>query len=211
MHRYIRPALFALMTMLLATPAWAGAPTDYIKARTAVVAEILGKAESKQRADELNKALAETVDFRELAGRALKEHWTKRTPEEQQEFLDLLQRMLRANYQKKLQGKKLERDYTLTYTDEKIRKEIALVKVDVVLKDGKKPLVYKLLQRGGSWVVFDIVIDDISLEETYSEDYTAIIIDEGWPALIQKMKDRVKELEAPPAKKAAKKKASKSK
>jgi phospholipid transport system substrate-binding protein len=199
------------MTMLLAAPAWAGAPTDYIKARTAVVAEILGKAESKQRADELNKALTETVDFRELAGRALKGHWTKRTPEEQQEFLDLLQRMLRANYQKKLQGKKLERDYTLTYTDEKIRKEIALVKVDVVLKDGKKPLVYKLLQRGGSWVVFDIVIDDISLEETYSEDYTAIIVDEGWPALIQKMKDRVKELEAPPAKKAAKKKASKSK
>ena len=89
--------------------------------------------------------------------------------------------------------------------------KIALVKVDVVLKDGKKPLVYKLLQRGGSWVVFDIVIDDISLEETYSEDYTAIIVDEGWPALIQKMKDRVKELEAPPAKKSSKKKASKSK
>jgi phospholipid transport system substrate-binding protein len=212
MKTYIRAAVAALLFACVAVPAWAGAPTDYVKERTVVVGKILGEPESKARTEELGKALTDTVDFRELASRALGEHWVKRTAEEQQEFLDLLQRMLRANYQQKLQGKKLEKDYTLNYTDEKLRKEMAIVKAEVVFKDGKKPIHYKLLKRGESWVIFDIVIDDISLEETYSEDYTEIIVNEGWPALIQKMKDRVKELEAPakkPAKKAAKKAKSK--
>jgi phospholipid transport system substrate-binding protein len=212
MKRCVTTSLFmAALILLSTTAAWAGAPTDYIKARTAVVAEILAKPDSKARGDELQKVLGETVDFRELASRSLKEHWTKRTPQEQQEFLDLLQRMLRANYQQKLQGKRLEKDYTLHYTDEKLRKDMALVKMEVSFKDGKKPVTYKLLQRADSWVVFDIVIDDISLEETYREDYTEIINSEGWPALIQKMKDRVKELEAPPTKKGAKKGAKKGK
>jgi phospholipid transport system substrate-binding protein len=201
-HRLCSAAL-SIALIFSSALAFAGAPTDYVKARTAVVSEILGKPDSKARAAELQAALAETVDFRELASRALKGHWEKRTAAEQQEFLDLLQRMLRANYQNKLQGKQLNKDYKLEYVDERTRREMALVKVDIILSDGKKPVTYKLLQRDQSWIVFDIVVDDISLEETYREDYTAIIQDEGWSSLIQKMKDRVAELEAPPKKKAA--------
>ncbi len=154
------------------------------------------KKESKKRTAKLQKVLAKTVDFRELAKRSLGEHWTARTPEQQQEFLDLLQRMLQANYSSKLSGKKLKRDYTVKYTKERLRGELAVVKTIVKYDEEKKPVDFRLLNKSGAWVVINITIDGISLEETYREDYTEIIVDEGWDSLINQMKKRVKELES---------------
>ena len=195
----------------LATPALAGPPTDLVKERTAKVTKILSQKESKKRAQELDAVIQQTIDFRELASRSLKGYWEKRSAEEQQEFLTLLQELLQANYEGKLKGKTLDKDYAIEYLDEKTRDKLAIVRTRIVANKEAKPVAYKLLQReeGAGWIVYDIVIDDISLEETYRESYTEIIKDEGWDALISRMKDRAKELRAPakPASKPAAKKA----
>ncbi len=181
-------------SLLLAGSAFADQPTDYVKAKTEVVTKTLQKPDSKKRQQELQKVLDETIDFSELAARSLGDHWAKRSAEEQAEFLALLRDMLQANYEGKLQGQKLGADYEIKYDDEKTRGDKAIVKTTVVTKDGDKPVEYKLVQKGDDWVIFDVVIDDISLEETYRESYVQIIEKEGWPALIQRMKDKSKEL-----------------
>lgn len=186
----------AALVFGLVGPAWAGAPTDFVKQRTEKVTKTLEKKESKKRVKELDTLLQETIDFKELASRSLKGYWEKRTPEEQQEFLSLLQELLQANYEGKLKGKTLNKDYKIEYVEEKTREKQAIVRTNVLVKGESKPVAYKLMQREEAWVVYDIVIDDISLEETYRESYTEIIKDEGWPALIQRMKDRAKELRA---------------
>lgn len=188
--------LFAAVTMLTALPAFAN-PTDYVKKQTDVVTKVLQKPDSTSREGELKKLVKETIDFRELAARALGEHWSKRTPEEQQEFLDLLQDLLQANYENKLEGQTLGKDYEVKYTDEKIREDKAIVKTTIVTKEESKPVEYKLYkQEDGDWSIFDIVIDDISLEETYRDSYVEIIDKEGWPALIKRMKDKSAEIRA---------------
>lgn len=186
--------LSAAMTAYAAT-AWAG-PTDYVKARTKEVTDILSKPDSKKRATQLQTVIKQTIDFRELASRALGEHWAKRTPEEQQEFLDLLQELLQANYEGKLEGHQLGKDYEIKYEAEKTKGDKAVVKTVVVGKEEQRPVDYKLLKKDEDWSIFDVVIDDISLEETYRDSYTEIIESEGWPALIQRMKDKAKEVRA---------------
>ncbi len=187
---------FALLVGLSASTALAGPPTDFVKGKTKDVTSILAKKESKARAKKLDKILQQSVDFRELAARSLKGHWEKQTPEAQQEFLDLLQRMLEANYSSKLSGKQLGADYSIEYLDEKTRGDLAIVKTKVMVKEDTKPIAYKLTKKDSGWIVFDIVIDDISLEETYRESYTAIIEAEGWDSLISRMKEKIKELES---------------
>lgn len=188
--------LLAAATMLAALPAFAN-PTDYVKKQTDVVTKVLQKPDSSSREKELTKLVKQTIDFRELATRALGEHWTKRTPEEQQEFLDLLQDLLQANYKNKLEGQTVGEDYEVKYTDEKIREDKAIVKTTIVTKEESKPVEYKLYkQEDGDWSIFDIVIDDISLEETYRDSYVEIIDKEGWPALIKRMKDKSAEIRA---------------
>jgi phospholipid transport system substrate-binding protein len=193
--RFLSAAFAALLIAFSATAAWA-TPTDYVKKKTGTVTSILQKPDSKKRQKTLHEVLEQTIDFRELASRALGEHWKARTPEEQQEFLDLLQELLQANYEGKLEGSTLGEDYEIKYTEEKTRGDKAIVKTIVVTKKEKKPVDYKLVKKDSGWTIFDVVIDDISLEETYRESYTAIIEKEGWDSLIQRMKDKAKELRA---------------
>lgn len=195
MFRRLPALLLALVVLLSGTIAFA-TPTDYVKKKTEIVTSVLQKPDSKKRQDELHKILKETIDFGELAARALGEHWTKRTDAEREEFLALLQDMLQANYEGKLEGHTLGKDYTIEYKDEKVKDDKAIVKTSVVTKEGPKPVEYKLLKKGDTWTIWDVVIDDVSLEETYRESYTEIIEKEGWPALIQRMKDKAKEIRA---------------
>ena len=176
--------------------AWAGPPTEFIKENAKQVSHLLHEKESTRRQEKFTKKLHQVVDFRELSSRALGEYWQKRTPEEQQQFLDLLQQLLEANYRKKLEGKTLGEDYQIKYLDEKTHEDMAIVKTDVVWKDGSKPVSYKLLKKKDGWVVFDIIIDDISLVETYRDSYTAIIKKEGWDSLISRMKKKAAQIEA---------------
>lgn len=175
-------------------------PLEVVKARSADLTTILGEPDSAARSERVNKALYETVDFGELATRALGKHWTNRTEAERTEFLDLLQRLLQANYSKQLSGRKLGKDYTLEYGDERIRDDRAVVKMTVKYDKKKHPVTYRLTQKGNSWVVYDLVIDDVSLEETYREGYVPIIEEDGWDGLITLMKERLAELEKPAAK-----------
>ena len=200
-------ALIAGAIFFSAAYAHAGEPTEFIKKRTSEVTKIFEKKDSKSRAKKLDAKLQETVDFSELASRAFGEkHWDVRTPEEKAEFLDLLQRMLKANYASKLEGQTLEEDFKIVYDKERTRNDLAFVETTVIVEDDKRPVSYKLLKRESGWIVYDLIIDDISLEETYREDYVAII-DEGeteaagWKDLISRMRDRIEQLEAEAKKK----------
>lgn len=189
-----------LVLLAVTSVAWAN-PTDYVKKRTDSVTKILSQKDSKDREAKLRAVLQETIDFRELASRALGEHWSSRTPEEQQEFLDLLQELLQANYEGQLAGRALGKDYEIKYGDARERNDVAIVKTTVVAKNESKPVDYKLVKKGDSWSIYDVVIDDISLEETYRESYVELIEKEGWPSLIQRMKDKAAEARQAPKKK----------
>ncbi|RAL25286.1 hypothetical protein DL240_03485 [Lujinxingia litoralis] len=181
---------------LMALSAWAAAPTEVVKERTEAIANVLEKPDSKARNAELTRELNQTIDFAYLAGLAFGEHWEARSDEEKQEFLDLLQRMLQANYQDRLSGRTLNEDYTITYGNERTRNDRAFVRGEVTRKGESFPVVYRLYRDGETWRIYDLVIDDISLEETYREGYVPIIEDEGWGELIRLMRERIEQMEA---------------
>lgn len=215
-HRALLSALILLLTLAWSSAAFAGAPTDFIKGKTARVSDILSKPDSKKRQKELDRELKKVVDFGELAARSLGPLWptaaegaskdeVAAVEKKRARFLDLLQQMLEVNYSKKLEGKRLDRDFKVEYASEKARGDRAIVKTKVLVEGKTKPIEYKLLKRDAEWIAYDIIIDDISLEETYRESYTAIIKKEGWDGLIKRMEAKVKEMRAE-AKPAAKKK-----
>ncbi len=191
----------AASLLLISVEAFAGAPTDSVKSTTEAVTKLLSGKATKKRSDDLRKLIDSAIDFRELAARSLGKHWEARTEAEKQEFLDLLQDLIRSNYETQLEGRVLGKDYKIEYVDEKTRDTRAIVKTMLEVRGEKKPIDYKLNQKEGAWSVFDVVIDDISLEETYRDSYVEIIEEEGWSSLIQRMKDKVTEVNAKAKKK----------
>ncbi len=194
-----RLAALVFTALFLAAPmVWAGEPTQFIKKNEGDVTRLLGQEESEERARKFSKIADELIDFRELASRALRGYWEDRSDEDRDQFMSLLKDLLEANYRKKLEGKQLGEDYEIEYTEERRQGDRAIVRSVIKWGDSEKerePVEYKLMKKSSGWVIYDLVIDDISLEETYRESYTKIIEDEGWEALIGKMKKKISELE----------------
>ncbi|QDG54438.1 ABC transporter substrate-binding protein [Persicimonas caeni] len=188
--------LAAAFILGAASPALAGPPTDFVKENAQEVGKLLQQKDSKERYAKFSKKVNEIIDYRELASRALGEHWKKRTPEEQEKFLSLLREMIEANYEGRLAGNTMGEDYEIKYLEEKTRGNLAIVKTSVKWDEGEKPVDYKLVKKDGGWVVYDIVADDISTLESYRDAYTDVIESDGWDKLISLMEKKVEELRA---------------
>lgn len=190
-------AVVALVT--LTSTALAGPPTDFVKLKSDSLFGILNQPVGPKRTKALKSEVRALVAYDELASRALGEHWTSRSDAERKEFISLLEELVELNYANKFKGESGDLKYVVSYTGEKVRASTgqAIVKTAVDYGEEKVLLDYKLLsgktpKKG--YVIYDIVFDDVSLEETYRESYVPIIAKEGWGSLIKRMKDKLSEL-----------------
>ena len=186
----------ALIALLSSAAVWAASPNEVVEQRTEQVANVLSEPESPERTTRLAETIDESLDFAYLAGLALGEHWEERTDEERQEFMRLLRRLLLANYEDRLAGHQLDEDYTVDYEEARTRRDRAFVPAEVQTEKRTEPVVYRLYRHDEQgWTIYDVVIDDISLEETYREGYVPIIEEHGWQGLIDRMQRRVDQLD----------------
>lgn len=186
----------ALMTLLCGS-VWAATPNDVVEQRTEAVAVVLAQPDSPERTERLAGTIDESLDFGFLAGLALGRHWQERSDEERQEFMELLRTLLQANYEDRLAGHELDDDYTIDFEEARTRGERAFVAARVVHEERTEDIVYRLYQDDEEqWRIYDLIVDDISLEETYRDGYVPIIEQHGWEELIRRMERRVEALES---------------
>lgn len=188
-------AATAMGTLLFGATAWASSPGEVVEQRTEAVADVLAQPESAQRTEQLAETIDESLDFAYLAARALGEHWQQRSDEERREFMELLRRLLQHNYEDRLAGHVLDDDYTVEHSEPRVRDDRAFVESEFHYDDQEEVVMFRLHRDDGTWKVYDVVIDDITLEETYREGYVPIIENEGWEALIERMEQRLEKLE----------------
>jgi phospholipid transport system substrate-binding protein len=184
-------ALVAALALALAGPAFAGAATDVVKAKQTALFDLLrqGNADGQKKIDAV---FDEMLDYGTLAQSSLGPEWAKRSDAEKTEFTDLLKRLVRNAYQKNL--KKIL-DYDVSYTTEVPADGGVLVKTTSQDKGGSRgdpvQIDFKMVSTGGSWKVQDIVTEDVSLVGSYRSQFTKIINKDGFPKLIEKMKDKL--------------------
>ncbi len=176
-------------------------PTEFVRAQADSLLTIInqpaaaGSPELAERQEALKAAVRSFIDFEELCRRALGDHWETRTAEEQQSFVALMTQLVETNYTVKLGNRTVDSPYDVAYTDEDIIRHFARV-TGTVTSDGVSTAVeIMMIQRETGWIVYDIVTDDVSVQETYAESFDEIIRDEGWEALQQRLRDRLEELE----------------
>jgi phospholipid transport system substrate-binding protein len=197
----------ALLATLVALPALAApaSPRPWLestveRARKLATTEIKAgsKAETKWRED-IKATVDDILDWPELTERALGRHWAARSPEEQTKFAALLREMIEASYQSKLRlagGKDAKKapEVVIEWQDEKIEGERATASARV--KSGKTTatLGFDLLWRDGRWRVYDVAIDDVSTVRTYRSQFGKIIAKDGFPALVERLTTKTKEI-----------------
>ena len=154
-----------------------------------VVAALPGEKNSIERRKKMREIITPHFDFREMAKRSLGDKWNKVTEAEQNEFTNLFSELLAKTYLNRLDH--LGPD-VVKFESERVGSSGALVHTTVKFKEDTFPLDYKLLLSAGHWRVYDVIIENIGLVQNYRNEFAGIIRKEGFPALIQRLKDKLK-------------------
>lgn len=202
-NKLVRPFLMiaALLSLSWAVTAQAGLPTEQTKATVDKVISILQQPAPKNedRRRQLRDVIYSRFDFPEMAKRSLGPHWSRRTPEERQEFTKVFADLLESSYLDKIEGYNGEK---VTYTREQQDKDNAEVFTKVQTKKGEEYSInYKLHAVDGEWKVYDVVVEDISLVNNYRSQFNRILANGSFDELLKKLQQKSPEMKGPGVKK----------
>ena len=193
--------LFLISALMTAPVAVRASVTDEVKATVDEVVKILSDKELKtpqneaKRRQALKVAIGRIFDFEELAKRSLAAHWNGRSPAERKEFVQLFTTLLEKSYSGKIESYNQEK---IIYLKESVDKDYAEVRSKVVTpKRDEYTLDYRLMNKGGTWLVYDVVVEGVSLVSNYRSQFSKIITGQGYGELVRKLRTKSEEIKAP--------------
>jgi len=183
------------MTLAISGASIAGGPTEDVRETTDKLIAIVSDPAMKtsdmaaERARRIRAAVDERFDWREMSKRTLARHWKKRSDREKEEFIDLFGKLLERTYLDKVEGYSGEK---VLYVSEKVEGKYGIVIVRIVTKNDTEILVkYKLKNKGGEWLVYDISIEGVSLVNNYRKQFNSIMTRSSYGDLVKKLRTKV--------------------
>ena len=190
---HARPLIASIVITLvlgLVSAVYAGAPTDTLKQAVDQVVKILSdpalRDKPEQRRAEVRKVAESIFDYPDTARRALGPHWNARSPQQQQEFVRLFSDVLDRSYVSKIdlyQGERVQ------YVGETVDGDEATVKTVIATKKSSEvPIDYRMHRKDGRWLVYDVIIEGVSLVSNYRTQFNKIVQTESYEALVQRLR-----------------------
>ena len=139
-------------------------------------------------------------DFEEFSARTVGKNWPSFTDDQKKRFDDAFADLLLVTYLDKIQGYNGEQ---VAYTGEVLSSsgDRAEVQTVVTLSDGKKvPVAYRMMMKNGEWVVYDVLIENVSLIKNYRSQFQDVLAKGTPDQLIDRVVARISELRAQEAK-----------
>jgi phospholipid transport system substrate-binding protein len=193
----------AALVSLLPAAAWAGAPTDQIKAsidqviRTIQDPALKPPSMAEERRAAIRKQAEALFDFTETGRRALGRHWQELSDAQQREFVSLFTDLLERSYINRIEQYSGER---IVYAGDSTEGETATVRTKFITKQSTEiPVDYRLLQRGDRWLVYDVYVEGISLVSNYRTQFDRIMRTASYSELVKRMRASQAEFAAPGA------------
>ena len=193
--RYTGVILIFAFLLMIPLQSYAATPKETVETGVNKVLKTLGdpafKAKNKeQQIAIIGEEIDHVFDFKELSRRTLGRSWKKMKPEQQKEFVQLFKELLQGVYADRL----------LAYSDQKVlfeketmlKKGRAEVQSYLQTSDGKKiPLFYRLTDKSGSWKVYDVIIEGVSMVKNYRTQFRQILAKDSPEKLLKILRDKV--------------------
>jgi phospholipid transport system substrate-binding protein len=187
-------SLMALLVLSLApsrflAPAMADDPMSVVKTTVDQALDVLRDTSSPlaQRQDKLRQIVAQTFDFKEMAKSALGYHWKELTPAQQEEFTNAFVAFIEDSYLSKINDYRGQQVTFLRASND--GPQYAQVNTDIVQPKGDSIHVnYRLLQENGTWKIYDVTVDAISIIANYRNQFNRVMNSKGYQTLIADLK-----------------------
>ena len=190
---------FAIAAVLLAT--WtaaasvsAGVPTEQIRStvdRAILVLKdprLKPAAKTKERRDQLKQILLARFDFTEMAKRALGADWRRRTPKEQEDFVQLFTELLERAYADIIESYAEDK---IIYVGERLDGGYADVASKVLASNGAEySLNYKAHLVNSEWRVYDVIAENISVVNNFRSQFNRVITKSSYEELVRRLREK---------------------
>ena len=186
-------------TLAFTVTSFAGkSPTDDVRTSVDAILALL-KNEQLSREDkrtQMSSLINERFDFRAMSQRTLATNWKKTTDEEKAKFVELFSKLIENSYVGKIESYTNER---VDYPGEKVNGRKAVVETLIITSSADIPVDYRLYQKDDQWLVYDVIIEGVSLISNYRSSYQEIMKKEGFNGLLTKMQTKIDELASTPS------------
>jgi len=187
--------LLGLLAVLLAGPmarAQDASPTAAVKSVVENILLILRKPDFNMASDRpaISAEVKRAFDATAMAQSVLSTNWRDATPEQQNEFRDLLLQTIESTYVGRIQTYTNE---TVEFRKEEITDTRASVETVILAATNQIPVTYKLRKRSDGWFVYDVEVESVSMVSSYRETYRSVVRRSGMDGLLEQMRAKVAE------------------
>jgi len=152
-----------------------------------------GDANCNLRREKIAEVVFMQFDMQRMAKFSLGRSWRDLKETERDQFANLFRKLLSKSYIATIDGYAGEE---ISYKKEIIKGDKAEVRTMVVGSSKEIPLNYKLKLSDGRWLIYDVIIENVSLVRNYRSQFSPIMKKSGFSGLIEKMEKKIAQTEA---------------
>ncbi len=182
--------LFIPVKNILASPV-----QDQLKVTIDNVLEILrdqslkGDEKREEKKESLRRVIYERFSYTKMSQLSLARHWKKRSDEEKKVFTEMFGQLLEETYVSKIEN---YTDEEVVYVKEFVRGNKAQVYTKIITDTVEIPIDYRMYKtEDGKWMVYDLVIEGVSLVGNYRSQFDQILRKEPYEKLVEDLKKKL--------------------
>ena len=189
-----RPVFLMLVLMGVAGASGQGdALLEMVKSRDRAIQDIVRsetKGDTPEERAKLKAIVGELFDFQTFSRESLGRDWAARTEEERADFVAVNRQLIEKNYADPALYTKAEK---IDYTGVAVDSTQAVVKTVVHYKRESSTIDYKLHLVEDKWLIYDMVIDELSVARSNRSQFRREIRKSSFAGLMDKLKEKLSE------------------
>ena len=190
-----------LMSMTVNAWATADSPIETIRMTIQQARAVLedpnyqGQDHKQQRLAKVKEIDLPQFDSQEVAKRTLSTHWNGLTDQQQQEFVQLFIALVEKTYSHNLD--RYNNGVQFFFDHERIEDQFSEVDTRVLdpVQNRTFSIGYRLHNVNGKWLVYDVVIENVSMVQNYRNQFNRILTKSSYEELIKALQNKIHELD----------------
>jgi phospholipid transport system substrate-binding protein len=196
MNRYSALAAAFLVTFSFFTlPARADAPEELVRKLASDVTSAvrsdpdLQNPQSTKMSELVQRQVAPRFDFEKITQQAMGKNWAKASGDEKRQIVQQFSRLLIRTYSKAIANLK---DLNVEVKTTKVNTAGSDVTVRTQMVGRSQPvgIDYSLSNGSGSWRVYDVEVEGVSLIAAYRDEFNGLVSAAGVPGLIAALQQK---------------------
>ena len=173
-------------------------PMDQLQGSVDEILNILQSEELKvpgkndERKQLILNVVTDMFDFREMARSSLGKNWKSLSPEEQDKFVGLFTSLIEQRYIGKIDSYDNQK---VVYKKQRVKGDKAIIYTDIIDKNLEIPIDYRLKEKQGKWLIYDLKIENVSLIANYRRDFDSIMRKDKFAGLMEKITKLIEKTE----------------